>query len=53
MYCQCRGIWYLVKGFIHKWVIIMLTQYIGHDTPVTEVKDGAEIELMYRNPHTI
>ena len=30
-----------VKGFIHKWVIIMLTQYIGHDTPVTEVQDCA------------
>ena len=26
-----------VKGFVNKWIIIVLTQYIGHDTPVTEI----------------
>lgn len=39
-----------VKGFIHEWVVIMLTQYIGHNTPVTEIQDRAQIELVYRGP---
>lgn len=39
-----------VKGFIHKWVVIMLAQYIGHDTPVTEIQDRTQIELVYHNP---
>jgi len=39
-----------VKGFVDKRVIIALTEYIGHDTPVAKVKNGAQIEFMYRNP---
>ncbi len=39
----------LVKGFVDKRVIIALTEYIGHDTPVTQVEDGAEIKLMHGN----
>ena len=39
----------LVKGFVNEWVIIALTQHIGHDTPVTEIQNGAQIEFMYRN----
>ena len=30
-------------------IVIVLTQYIGHNTPVTEIKDGAQVELMYLN----
>jgi hypothetical protein len=39
----------LVKGFIDEWVIIMFTQLIGHDAPVTEIQDGAQIKFMYLN----
>lgn len=39
----------LVKGFVDKWVIIALTEHIGHDTPVTQVEDGTEIKLMHGN----
>ena len=48
------GIWIrfnrLVKGFIHKWVVIMFTEYIGHNTSVTEIQDCAQIELVYHDP---
>ena len=39
----------LVKGFVHEWIIIAPTQHIGHDTSVTEIQNGAQIELMYLN----
>ena len=39
----------LVKGFVNEWVIIALTQHIGHDAPVTEIQDGAQIKFMYLN----
>lgn len=39
----------LVKGFIHKWVVIMFTECIGHNTPVTEIQDCAQIELVYHD----
>ena len=32
----------LVKGFVNEW-----TQHKGHDTPVTEIQNGAQIEFMY------
>lgn len=38
-----------VKGFVDKRVIIVLTEYVGDDTPVTKVKDGTEIEFVYGN----
>ena len=38
-----------VKGFVNKWIIIMLTEHIGHDTPVTEIQNGTQIEFMYLN----
>ena len=28
---------------------IVLTEHIGHDTPVTEIQDGTQIEFMYLN----
>ena len=38
-----------VKGFANKWIIIVLTEHIGHDTPVTEIQNGTQIEFMYLN----
>ena len=38
-----------VKGFVDKWIVIMLAEDIGHNAPVVQVKDGAQIELVYRN----
>ena len=38
-----------VKGLEYKRIVIVLTQRIGHDTPVTEVQNSAQIELMYLN----
>ena len=39
----------LVKGLVHKWVIVALTEYVGHDTSVTKVKDGAQVEFVDSN----
>lgn len=39
----------LVKGFVDKRVVIVLAEDIGHDPPVVQVQDGAQIELVYRN----
>ena len=38
-----------VKGLEYERIVIVLTQRIGHDTPVTEVQNSAQIELMYLN----
>ena len=38
-----------VKGFVNKWIVIVFTQHIRHDTSVTEIQNGAQIELMYLN----
>ena len=40
----------LVKGFVDKWVIVAIAQHIGHDTPVTQIQDGAEIKLVNHDP---
>lgn len=47
--CVRIGFHSLIKGFVDKRVIIALTEYVGHDTPVAKVKDSAEIELMCGN----
>ena len=39
----------LVKGFVDKRVIIMFTECIGHDTPVIQIQNGAQVKLVYRN----
>lgn len=39
----------LVEGFVDQRVVIMLAEDIGHNAPVVQVKDGAQIELVYRN----
>ena len=33
----------LVKGFVDERIVIAITDHIGHDTPVAEVKDGTKI----------
>ena len=38
-----------IKGFVNKRIIIVLTEHIGHDTPVTEIQNGTQIEFMYLN----
>ena len=40
----------LVKGLVDKWIIIALADHIGHDAPVIEIQNGAQIELVYSNP---
>ena len=43
----------LIKGLINERIIVALTEYIGHDPPVVEIKDGAQVYLVYCNPpHT-
>lgn len=39
----------LVKGLVNEWIVITLTEYIGHDTPVIQVQNGAQVELVYRD----
>ena len=39
-----------VKGLKNQWIIIPVTDYIGNDTAVVEVQNGAEIDLVHRNP---
>lgn len=39
----------LVKGLEHKRIVIVLTQRIRHNTPVIEVQNSTQIELMYLN----
>ena len=36
----------LVKGFENQWIVVALTKHIGHDASVTEVQNGAQVELM-------
>ena len=44
------GIWIclncLVKGLENQRIIIVLAEYIGHDAPVTEIQNGAQIGLV-------
>ena len=39
----------LVEGFVNKWIVISFTEHIGYDPPVVQVKDGTQVELVYRN----
>ena len=47
--CVRVGLNSLVKGLEYEWIVVVFTQCIGHDAPVTEVQNGAQIELMYLN----
>ena len=35
-----------IKGFENQRIIVTFTEYIGHNTPVTEIQNGAQIELV-------
>ena len=39
----------LMEGLVNEWIIVPFAENIGHDTPVTEIPDGTQIELMYLN----
>ena len=36
----------LIKGLENQRVIVAFTEYIGHNTPVTEIQNGAQIEFV-------
>lgn len=38
-----------VKGFVNKWIIVVLAGHIGHDAAVREIQNGTRIEFMYLN----
>ena len=50
---QGMGTWIsfngLIQGLINERVIVALTEHIGHDPPVIEIKDGAQVYLVYCN----
>ena len=37
----------LVKGFENQRIIVAFTEHIGHDAPVAEIQNGAQIEFVY------
>ena len=47
--CIRVGLHSPVKGLEYERIVIALTQRIGHNAPVTEVQNSAQIELMYLN----
>lgn len=40
------GLHSLVEGFENQWVIVVFAEYVGHDAPVTEIQNGAQVELV-------
>ena len=44
--CIRIGLNRLVKGFENQRIVVALTKHIGHDAPVTEIQNGAQIELV-------
>lgn len=43
------GLYSLIKGFVDKRIVIAFAKRIRHDTPVVQVENGAEVELVYCN----
>ena len=43
------GLYSLIKNFVDKRIIIAFAKRIRHDTPIIQVENGAEVELVYRN----
>lgn len=37
----------LVKGFENQRIVVALTEYVGHDAPVTEIQNGTQIEFVH------
>ena len=44
--CVRIGFHSLIKGLENQRVIVAFTEYIGHNTPLTEIQNGAQIELV-------
>ena len=44
--CVRIGLHSLIKSLENQRVIVAFTKYIGHNTPVTEIQNGAQIELV-------
>jgi hypothetical protein len=44
--CVRIGLHRLVKGFENQRIVVAFAEYIGHNTPVTEIQNGAQIELV-------
>ena len=45
--CVRIGLNRLVEGFENQRIVVALTKHIGHDAPVTEIQNGAQIEFVY------
>ena len=37
----------LIKGLVNEWIIVSFAENIGHNTPVTEIQDGAQIGVRF------
>ena len=48
--CVRIGLNCLVEGFENQRIVVALTKHIGHDAPVTEIQNGAQIEFVYLSP---
>ncbi len=48
--CARISLYRLIEGFIHQRIVITVTNDIGNDASVIEVKNGAAIDLMHRDP---
>ena len=44
--CVRIGLNCLVEGFENQRIVVALTKHIGHDAPVTEIQNGAQIEFV-------
>ena len=44
--CVRIGLNRLVEGFENQRIVVALTKHIGHDAPVTEIQNGAQIEFV-------
>ena len=43
--CIRIGFSCLVKGLENQWIIVALTELVGHNAPIAEVQNGTQIEL--------
>ena len=44
--CIRIGFSCLVKGLENQWIIVALTELVGHNAPIAEVQNGAQIEFV-------
>ena len=48
--CIRIGLNCLVKGLENQWIVVALTEHIGHNTPIAEIQNGAQIEFVNLDP---